>query len=266
MTTRSLFTARIVWIVSCLTIVAFSQDPIKTAPQAYQLQFENEWVKVLRVHYGPHEKIPMHDHSRLPAAYIYLNDSGPIVFRHAGWDHPELSRPAAKAGSFRLSPTTSIKETHEVENPTDIPSDSLRVEFKTRPTNRKSLQGRFYREDYPKDENLNKVQFENEQIRVTRVVCAPHKSLDVTAVSAEPALLIVLSPARLKTSGSGEKQSSLELGQTIWMAGGRPERFENAGDAPIEFLKIDLRTAPLDSKVPDSKGGSSKSGDRGTVK
>jgi hypothetical protein len=38
--------------------VAFSQDATKTAPQAYQLQFENEWVRVTRVHYGPRERYP----------------------------------------------------------------------------------------------------------------------------------------------------------------------------------------------------------------
>ncbi len=27
-------------------ITAFGQDPLKVAPEAYKLQFENEWVKV----------------------------------------------------------------------------------------------------------------------------------------------------------------------------------------------------------------------------
>ena len=30
-----------------------AQDPLKVAPQSYRLQFENEWVRVIRVHYGP---------------------------------------------------------------------------------------------------------------------------------------------------------------------------------------------------------------------
>jgi hypothetical protein len=51
------------------TIAAFAQDPLKVAPQAYKLEFENEWVKVVRVHYGPREKIPAHDHTERSAAY-----------------------------------------------------------------------------------------------------------------------------------------------------------------------------------------------------
>jgi hypothetical protein len=41
-----------------LAITAFAPDPLKVAPQAYKFEFETEWVKVVRVHYGPYEKIP----------------------------------------------------------------------------------------------------------------------------------------------------------------------------------------------------------------
>jgi hypothetical protein len=47
---------------------ALAQDPVKVAPQAYKLDFENDWVKVLRVHYAAKEKIPEHDHPATAAA------------------------------------------------------------------------------------------------------------------------------------------------------------------------------------------------------
>src|SRR6267142_2803381 len=50
-------------------------DPVKVLPQAYKLQFENDWVKVTRVHYAPHEKLPPHQHTQSASAYVYLNDS-----------------------------------------------------------------------------------------------------------------------------------------------------------------------------------------------
>jgi len=230
--------------------VAFSQDATKTPPRAYQLQFENGSVRVTRVHYGPREKIPAHAHPKWPAAYVYLNDSGPIIFRHRGWDHPELTRPATKAGSFRLSPTSAVNEVHEVENPNDTPSDFLRVEFKTKPVGRGSLQGRFYREHYPTGENFRRVQFENEQIRVTRLICAPRQVLDVASSFPEPALFIVLSVARFRSIGTGStaKVTTLEPGQTIWAPPGQEQRFENLGDTPLELLRFDLRTAPVEPK------------------
>ena len=58
-------------MVSKLTGVAFfclaantvlAQDPTKVEPKHYKLAFENEWVQVIDVHYGPHEKSGMHDH------------------------------------------------------------------------------------------------------------------------------------------------------------------------------------------------------------
>ena len=80
------------------TITALAQDPLKVAPQAYKLESENEWVKVMRVHYGPHEKIPPHDHTERAAAYVYLNDGGPVIFKHIGLEYGAVTRPATKAG------------------------------------------------------------------------------------------------------------------------------------------------------------------------
>ena len=52
----------LVLLVVFLTLPVFAQDPLKVAPQAYKLQFENEWVKVVRVHYAAHEKVVAHRH------------------------------------------------------------------------------------------------------------------------------------------------------------------------------------------------------------
>lgn len=229
---------------------AFTQDAYKVAPQAYQLQFENRWVRVTRVHYGPHEKIPAHSHSRWPVAYVYLNDAGPIIFKHEGWaGDPVLTRPPTKARSFRLSPTTAVNEIHEVENSSDTPSDFLRVEFKTRPVGIKSLHGRFYPEPYAAGENFRKLEFENEQIRITRLACAPGKRLATLAGRSVPALLIVLAPAPAHVVGAEgrAKQEALKPGEAIWLANGRQARLENLGTSPLELLRVDFKSKPLGS-------------------
>ncbi len=109
-----------------------------------------------------------------------------------------------------------MKEVHAVENPTGVPSDFLRVEFKTEPVNEQSLRGKFYREAYPPGEIFRKVQFENEQIRITRLVIPPRARLDVSANETEPALLVSLTTARFKTRGQKNKtaQVSLDPGKT----------------------------------------------------
>jgi quercetin dioxygenase-like cupin family protein len=235
-------------LVFLCSTMSIAQNATKTAPNAYKLQFENKWVRVIRVHYEPREKIPAHAHTQWPAAYLYLNNGGPVIFRHKDWEHPVLTRPATKAGSFRLSPTTAVNEIHEVENPNDVPSDFLRVEFKTQPIGRDSLRGRFYHEDYPAGENFRNVQFENQQIRVTRLICAPHKSLAISASSSEPALFIILSAARLKSNDTKSERTTREPGETIWVAAGQQKQFENLGDTPVELLQFDFRTAPVKPK------------------
>src|SRR5216683_694493 len=47
------------WVVGfvCLALGAtLAQDPTKVEPTHYKLAFENEWVQVVNIHYGPHEK------------------------------------------------------------------------------------------------------------------------------------------------------------------------------------------------------------------
>jgi hypothetical protein len=243
-------------------VVAFSQDPLTTLPKTYKLQFENDWVKIVRAHYGPHEKIPAHDHSRLPVAYVYLNNAGPVIFKHVGGDNPALTRPATTTGSYRLSPTTFIDETHEVENTADVPSEFLRVEFKTYTVDRDSMIGRHNRGEYPSGKNHQKVEFENGQMRITRLICAPRQNLDVEIISPNPALFIALSDANFRLiAGKVEaKQTILALGQTIWMTAAGIARFENMSDGPLEFLKFDLKTTPMDPREkPKRKGEYRKS-------
>lgn len=231
-------------ILSSCAAIASAQDPTKVAPDAYKLQFENEWVQVTRVHYGPYVKVPLHDHTRWPAAYVYLNNSGPIKFTHEGWSEPVLTRPPTKAGSFRLSPTTAVGETHQVENPTGTPSDFLRVEFKTEAVDRMMMRGRYERKPSPIGRNSRKIEFENGQIRVTRLVGAPHQILDLKASSTQPALLVVLNTARVNSTMAVGKQTTLETGNTIWLDRGRRERLENLSNTPIELLMFDLKTSP----------------------
>ncbi|HEY7913810.1 MAG TPA: hypothetical protein VIG62_18000 [Blastocatellia bacterium] len=233
-------------VVICLfAVTALGQDPLKLLPKAYKLQFENEWVKVVRVHYAPHEKLPAHEHTPTASAYVYLNDGGPVVFNHIDKDYGAVTRPPTKAGSFRVY--RGLQELHEVENKSELPSHFLRVEFKTDPVNEKSLRGKFHREQYPAGENFQKVQFENEQIRVTRLVCAPGKTLDVSTSPGEPALFIALTDAQLKVSGVKQKTAriNLGLGQARWVEINQQEQLENTGAAPAEVLRFDFKTKPL---------------------
>jgi tetratricopeptide (TPR) repeat protein len=222
---------------------AIAQDPVKIAPEAYKLVFENEFVKVQRVHYAPHAKIPEHDHTAFPAAYIYLNDAGPVIFKHVGLSYGAVTRPAVKAGSFRLY--KAVKETHTVENPGNTHSDFLRVEFKTETGKEpNSLRGKFFRLIAPAGENFQQIQFENEQVRITRLVCAAGKNCLEVANAKEPILFVVLTPATFNIA----KANGIKLnpGDTHWIEAGKSVQGVNISKTAAELLRFDFKTAPME--------------------
>lgn len=226
-------------------LFASANDPVRTLPDAYKLQFENAWVKIVRVLYAPHVKLPSHDHPQMATAYVYLSDAGPVIFRHGGRGGA-VTRPATKAGGFRLFRGVP-NEVHEVENTADTASEFLRVELKTEPRNARTLRGRFPRDVVESGENLERIEFENEQVRITRLICAPGRTLRV-ATDGDPTLLVALSPARLDvTRGSGAPITvTLSNGQERWIDADQTEVLANRGGQSAEMLRFDFKTRPID--------------------
>lgn len=146
------------------------QDPTLAFPNNYKLILDNPDVAVLRVHYGPHEKVGLHDHSAFATVYVYLNDSGPVRFQHREEARPfEITRPPTHAGAFRVSP--GRLERHSVENLSDKPSDFLRIELKRLPVH--SLPAEFRGPaPAPSLRPGTMTVYSNPKLRIERVVCA----------------------------------------------------------------------------------------------
>ena len=83
-------------------------DPATVDPRHYKVEFENEHVRVLRIHYGAHEKGEPHEHI-LNRVVVYLND-----------------QPGAKADDVR----TAGAAKHAEENASGQPADRIAVELK----------------------------------------------------------------------------------------------------------------------------------------
>jgi hypothetical protein len=83
-------------------------DPVIVDGGHYKVEFENEQVRVFRVHYGPREKGQTHEHI-LNRVVLYLNDQA-----------------AAKADEVRIAGAV----THAEENASDQPADRIAVELK----------------------------------------------------------------------------------------------------------------------------------------
>jgi beta-alanine degradation protein BauB len=65
------------WLCLYFSTAALAQDPIKVEPTHYKLAFENEYVQVVNVHYGPHEKSALHAH---PGCVVVVLTAGHLRF------------------------------------------------------------------------------------------------------------------------------------------------------------------------------------------
>ena len=215
-----------------------AQDPVATLPDAYKLQFENDWVKVVRVHLAPGVKLASHSHPAAMLAYVYLNDAEPVVFRH---DHGPgtITRPAVKARSYRLS--RGMVETHAIENTSSGASDYLRVEFKTQGS--ASIRRRGAAPPL-KTDNAAEIELTNDQMRITRLTIGAGKTMELQTTATEPALLVAVTDAQLTVARGSSMDLSLKAGQDHWLDTRQREAISNTGKTAIEFLRFDFLTAP----------------------
>jgi len=108
--------------LACLSsaTVLSAQDAVKADPKHYTVVSENEQVRILKVHYGPHEKSVMHSHPNTVA--VFLTDAkGTFTF-------PDGKKQdfAVKAGDSQYSPAAS----HLPENTGDKEMEVIVIELK----------------------------------------------------------------------------------------------------------------------------------------
>src|ERR1700684_2513301 len=108
-------------VLVCLAVSsAWAQDPTKVEPKHYKLDFENDRVQVVSVHYGPHEKSVLHDH---PGGVVVSVTDAHLRFTDASGRGREVY---AKAGEARRYAPFK----HRVENLGDTVYDAVYIGIK----------------------------------------------------------------------------------------------------------------------------------------
>jgi quercetin dioxygenase-like cupin family protein len=102
--------------------VAFGQDPTKVEPAHYKLAFENEYVQVVNVHYGPHEKSNLHAHM---GGVVVVLTSGHLRFTD---ENGKVQEVYAKPGEPRWFPPFK----HKVENLGDTNYTAIYIGIKNK--------------------------------------------------------------------------------------------------------------------------------------
>jgi quercetin dioxygenase-like cupin family protein len=100
--------------------ITSAQDAAKVDPKHYKVETENAQVRVLRVHYGPHEKSVMHSHPATVA--VYLTD-GSIRFT---MPDGKVQDAKGKKGDVMYEPP----QVHNPENTGNTAFDAIVIELK----------------------------------------------------------------------------------------------------------------------------------------
>jgi quercetin dioxygenase-like cupin family protein len=104
----------------CVAPLLSAQDAAKVDPKHYTVLSENDQVRIVKVHYGAHEKSVMHSH---PASVAVFLTDGKVEFTYPDGKKEEM---APKAGQASYAPSV----THLPENTSDSGLDLILVELK----------------------------------------------------------------------------------------------------------------------------------------
>jgi len=198
-----------------------TRDPTVTLPESYKLEFENDWVRVVRAHYDAKATLPEHMHPGGATVYLYLNESSGVVFDHA--DGYEITRPAVKPGAIRVG--QGPLEYHIARNLADTPTDFIRVQLKTE-------FGRYDRPQFRLPPGV--MEYDNPMVRVARINVPPGTKARVEA-KMFPVFRIAWTP--------GDTEWKIDPKDAYrFLEKGTSEEFEASGKVPMQLVTIELRT------------------------
>jgi hypothetical protein len=200
-----------------LAVIALSMasvdSPAAVSGSDAVIELENPWVRVVRVHYGAHEKTAVHDHPATPTVYVYVTDGGRLRIGHDGDE--TVVRPPVKAGGIRFQ--KGVFERHAVEEIDGVESEYIRIELQIQPL------------DLPETDvrraPLDGTPYESGMLRIMRVTCAPHGACPASAHPDDPAVVV-----------TGKNFT--------WSAPNAPPAM-NTSDSPLEQVRVELKSRPL---------------------
>jgi len=220
---------------------AIAQDPVTVNPHMVKVEFENEQIRVLRVHYTPQERFPMHSHP----GYVVILVMGRVRMPDGTMQYRPVNDPGGGA-------IWSDKVTHESEI-YEAPAETIEIEIKratvpaveVRP-NGEVPAANILKEPVPVElEPHHHVFFQNQYVRV----------LDVFFPVGEPALFHTHSNDNVSIELSGDKTKSQAMGGewsapgdvvhgrvAFHKAHGQPytHRVGSAGEKPFHVIDVEI--------------------------
>jgi hypothetical protein len=219
--------------IFCGSLLCWGQQKTDDLPQNYKTVLTDSFVKVIRVHYGPHEKVPVHNHPEVPTVYVYLNDSGPVRLTHYDEKMTAVVRPPTHKGAYRVS--AGKRERHSVENLSDLPSDYLRVELPGFRVDDPELE---FRGTAPAEvsHDISTTEFEIPHLSIRRIVCVDKTPCEVQR-RITSAVVIAFSDVFVS---DGEKRTELKLGDVMVVQAHEKLSLSSTGSEGAHVLVISV--------------------------
>lgn len=205
-------------------------DATKVDAAHHKVEFENEYVRIVRYVFAPHEKAPMHEHPSL--VKVLVSDENARSTTPDG----KTSDVHGKAGTVAWRTPT----VHVYENVSDARIEGVLVEPKGpgnpawKPPERDSVKV---------DPSHHKVEFENDQVRVERYWFTKGEKAPMHDHGAN--VQIALTDANLRaTTPDGKVTPSTTKAGTVRYRDAISHAVENTGDR-VEGLVVVLKGAPV---------------------
>ena len=218
----------------CFVLSACSQNDGNTiltstlaAPEHYKVEFENEYVRIIRVRYGPGESSAMHSHESFVGVTLTGGQSN-----FTGLDGTSEIRPAGRPGDIidgDLNP-------HAVLSVSELEQESVFVEIKRRyPATDQNTPNAV-----EADPGNAKIELERSDIRVVRIKSPAGHETPVHSHKA--GVSVALTDMNVAaTSVSGEvTQMKRPAGDAAWSEARGAHRGKNLSDKPLEVIFFEL--------------------------
>jgi quercetin dioxygenase-like cupin family protein len=225
-------------VATLASLGAQSLDPLVVIPQHYHLEFENQWVRVLREHMGPREKMAMHQHPSPGAVIVFLTDRHNRLTSQDGTSQELRNR----AGDVMWAPAS----THQGENLSGDQFEAIQIEPRRPASGPPAPPFSVGKLDTTiVDPQHYHVELENEYVRVIRVSIGPHEKLVRHTHPNTGAVLVHLTDQNLRlTSADGTtRDSRYRAKQVRWVEPGAAHQDENLSDTPLKFIRVELKLA-----------------------
>ena len=202
-------------------------DPTVVDPDHYQVEFENDAVRVLRINYGAGEESVMHSHPGGVA--VYLNDI------EAQFEMPDgtIQDASGSAGSVFIDSGGA----HLPKNIGDSAFEVIEVELKAREASDNEAGGP---DPIDVDADHYSIEGENDAVRVLRIhygageTSVMHYHPDAVAIFLTDHLV------EMEMPGGTSGEISASAGDVLYVPAGQ-HLPTNIGDAPVEVVLVELK-------------------------